>query len=70
MSNISYSSDELTHLFSDWETIMVMWDDNKSHTINDNDFRAIHQKCNRLVEVSESIHTLIMQIESESNSIY
>lgn len=70
MSNISYNSDEITRLFSNWDTIMSMWDDNKSHSINDGVFQSIQQRCGRLIELSESIHTLVMQIESESDSIY
>lgn len=70
MSNISYNSDEITRLFSNWDTIMSMWDDNKSHSINDGVFQSIQQRCNRLIEMSESIHPLVMQIESESDSIY
>ena len=27
MSNISYNSDEITRMFSNWDTIMGMWDD-------------------------------------------
>lgn len=70
MSNISYNSDEITRLFSNWDTIMSMWDDNKSHSINDGVFQSIKQRCDRLIEMSESIHTLLVQIESESDSIY
>ena len=70
MSNISYNSDEITRLFSNWDTIMGMWDDNKSHSINDGVFQSIQQRCGRLTALSESIHTLVMQIESESDSIY
>ena len=70
MSNIIYNSDEITRLFSNWDTIMGMWDDNKSHSINDGVFQSIQQRCVRLIELSESIHTLVMRIENESNSIY
>lgn len=70
MSNISYNSGELTSLFSNWDTIMGIWDDKKSHSINDDVFQSIQQKCRSLIELSESIHILVMQIESESDSIY
>ena len=45
MSNISYNSDELTSLFSNWDTIMGIWDDKKSHSIYDGVFQSILQKC-------------------------
>ena len=70
MMRISYSSDEITRLFSDWETIMGIWDDNKSHSIHETVFQSIRQKCRRLTELSESIHTLVTQMENESDSIY
>ena len=70
MSNISYNSDELTSLFSKWDTIMGIGDDKKSHSIYDGVFQSILQKCKSLIELSESIHILVMQIESQSDSIY
>lgn len=70
LSNIDYSSDELIRLFSNWDTIMEMWDDNKSHSINEGVFQHIHQSCRMLIDMSETIHIEIQQIEEESDSIY
>ena len=70
MNNINYSSDELTRLFTNWYNIMEMWDDNKSHSINEGVFQHIRQSCRMLIDMSETIHIEIRQIEEESDSIY
>ena len=70
MSYISYNSEELVRLFSNWDTIMSMWNDKKSHSINDVEFQNIHQLCQKLIEMSEEIHMQVQQIETESDEIY
>ena len=70
MKSISYNSGEIIRLFSNWDTIMSMWDDKKSHSINDSFFLPIQSHCDRLIEIGEAVHNMVKQIENDSDSIY
>lgn len=70
MSNINYNSEELVRMFSNWDTIMSMWDDKKSHSINEGEFQNIYQLCQKLIEISEEVHMQVKQIETESDAIF
>ncbi|MBG0787545.1 MAG: hypothetical protein H0S79_20845 [Anaerolineaceae bacterium] len=70
MANLGYSSETLVRLFSNWEQIMEIWDDKKSHKINNENFLPIRQYCHQLIDLSQDTHIQIKKIEEESNSIY
>lgn len=65
-----YDESEMNHLFFSWQTIMSTWDDNKSHTINDEFFQDIYQRYCQLIELSDLIHASMLQIEQELEDIY
>jgi len=70
MSDIRYSSEELVRLFASWSIIMEMWDDKKSHSINNEYFLHIRQCCRQLIDISENIHMQAIRIQDECDSIY
>ena len=69
MSYINYSDDEMTRLFSDWDSIMELWDDRQARRLNDGQFQNIRQFCSHLIEISEAAHMQINRIEREGDAI-